>query len=445
LKKKLLRSIEKLHLPKFLFFISLFTITILYGFFAFPLEWFPFQLINNAVIFINEKTTLPYGVYETEYTSTIPIYDKDKAYKSLSLVTAIAANDLISAKIINMEGEVVHEWLIDWFDLWPYPTHIPEDYPYLPKERPGTVIDGAVLLENGDLIFNFSNLGMMKLDICGNIDWRLPYFTHHSIYLDEDGILWAAGNIYHEERMEEYPQFQPPVYETTIIKVSLEGEIIEEISVLDLLKKNDLIGLYFLSDKNDYAEISDDPLHLNDVKPFPSSMEEGIFHHGDIVISIRNRNTIIVFQEEELKVTQVITGGFVRQHDPDFLDGNTLSVFDNNSIAEPDYEQQSSIRIINLIEGTNTIYYTGNAENYFYSEIRGRHQWLPNGNLLVTDTNSGRAFEVDQNGNIVWEYVNFVGDGFAGYISEVSRLPVNFTEKFFNLLNSNCEANTIDG
>lgn len=417
----------------------------LYGFFAFPLKWFPYQLIYDSVFFINEKTSLPYGIYETEYTSIIPIYDEDKAYKSLSLVTGLAANDLLSAKIINMEGEVVHEWLIDWFDLWPNPTHIPKGYPDLPKERPGADIDGAVLLENGDLIFNFSYLGMVRLDICGNIVWRLPYFTHHSIYLDDDGFLWASGQIYHNGRIEEYPQLQPPIYEQTIIKVSLEGEIIEEISVLDLLQKNNLIGLYFLSDNNNYAEVSDDPLHLNDVKPFPRHIEEGVFHHGEIMISLRNRNTIIVFQEEDLKVTQVITGGFVRQHDPDFIDGNTLSVFDNNNITEPYDEQQSSVRIISLLEETNTIFYTGNAENYFFTNTRGRHQWLSNGNLLITESKRGRAFEVDQNGNIVWEYINLVDDGLVGFISEVSRLPINFTENFFNQLNSICEVSALDG
>ena len=42
----------------------------------------------------------------------------------------------------------------------------------------------------------------------------------------------------------------------------------------------------------------------------------------------------------------------------------------------------------------------------------------------------GRAFEIDRDGRIVWEYVNLVGDGYAGLMEEVQRLPERMNETY---------------
>ena len=47
------------------------------------------------------------------------------------------------------------------------------------------------------------------------------------------------------------------------------------------------------------------------------------------MISLRNVSTVLVFDPDDLKIRYSITGRFVRQHDPDFVDNNTISVFDN--------------------------------------------------------------------------------------------------------------------
>jgi hypothetical protein len=42
----------------------------------------------------------------------------------------------------------------------------------------------------------------------------------------------------------------------------------------------------------------------------------------------------------------------------------------------------------------------------FYSFIGGFVERLPNWNSLITETTTGRIFEVNQEGEIVWEYVH---------------------------------------
>jgi len=428
--------------PKHLFIISLCFFSLLYGFFAFPLKWFPYTLIQDAITYFNENfdtSQRKWYYVKTDYKTTIPLYDQNSAYNSLSLVTALDKNNQLSAKVIDMQGQMVHEWHVDWFDLWPDPTHIPKSDDAYPRSRPGTDIHGAIMLENGDLIFNYSYLGMIRLDVCGKVVWRLPYRTHHSIHLDEHGNLWVPGLYRHETPLNNFPNQKPPYEEPTIIKVSLEGEILEEISIIDLLLENELDGMLFLSSfGGNFTEVSGDPLHLNDVETFPDFMEEGVFKAGDIMMSLRNINSIIVFREENLEVVKIISGMFVRQHDPDFIDGNTISVFDNYSIAPAEFGGESRILILDFLNGENSIYYSGNELNTFFSIMAGKHEWLPNGNLLIVESTKGRAFEIDTEGNIVWEYVNLVGDGQAGYLTEVHRLPTTYTEAYFEDLTNNC-------
>ena len=42
----------------------------------------------------------------------------------------------------------------------------------------------------------------------------------------------------------------------------------------------------------------------------------------------------------------------------------------------------------------------------FFSQVRGACQRLPNGNLLVTESQRGRVFELDAEGEVVWDWRN---------------------------------------
>ncbi|MBG0788581.1 MAG: hypothetical protein H0S79_26125, partial [Anaerolineaceae bacterium] len=213
-------------LPKYLFIVSLCIISLIYGFIAYPMEWFPYSLIADATKFYNEAivgTFTPKYYAQTDYTTIVPVNNEGAAYKGLSLITSVIGEKKLSARVIDMDGQIIHEWVIDWFDLWPDATHIAKSDPLFPQTRPGTQIHGAVLLDNGDLIFNFADLGMVRLDVCGNVVWRLPYQTHHAIYRDEYDILWVPGMVYHEEALPDFPGLEPPFYEPTILKVSLDG------------------------------------------------------------------------------------------------------------------------------------------------------------------------------------------------------------------------------
>jgi predicted Rdx family selenoprotein len=74
--------------------------------------------------------------------------------------------------------------------------------------------------------------------------------------------------------------------------------------------------------------------------------------------------------------------------------------------------------------------YESTPRQPFSSLLSGSNQRLPNGNTLITESDTGRAFEVTRDGRIVWEYRNpaRAGDGnrLVAILSEVVRLDSDF-------------------
>ena len=382
----------------FIFFIlSLLFFSFCYGFASAHFKIFPFKIISTlyakTIPGFFERTGVVdpwYFAHTNRNISERIYYNKKKAYDGLNLITSVKSNKNLAVEIMDMQGNVIHAWDIDWFKIWPDAKHIYEKE--RPKEKPGTHVHGAVVLANGDLIFNFEHLGLVRLDKEGNVVWRLPYRTHHSIHVSEDGNLWVCGQINHVKPIPGLPNYEPEFIEPTILEVTIDGKIIREISVFDLLMENGYEGLLSMSTiDNKSTIVTGDTLHLNDVEPFPQSMEEGFFRHGDVMISLRNINTIIVFSLKDKKIRFISTGSFVRQHDPDFIDGSTISVFDNNNVSLAK-DAKSRIVFIKAPENTMQVYLEGGKEFPFFTNIMGKHQWLPNGNLLITESNQGRAF-----------------------------------------------------
>jgi hypothetical protein len=173
-----------------------------------------------------------------------------------------------------------------------------------------------------------------------------------------------------------------------------------------------------------------DSLHLNDVEVFPRSLEAGFFKPGDVMISLRNIHSIIVFDQLTRHIKLLRIGGFTRQHDPDFLGGNSIIIFDNNNIGPAGFGQQSRILRLDAVTNELSTLYEGSEQDPFYTHIMGKQQLLDDGHMVITDSISGRGFEVDETGTVVWEFINLVDEGIVGIVEEVERIPVSYRSIF---------------
>jgi hypothetical protein len=411
----------------------------LLGFASAEFHFFPYQIYlqaNHGYWKIKEYLSdeLPWYYQRSSRQQTTEIVNANAIQPGLSLVTGIGPNNHSQATVIDASGRVIHNWQLNWFELWPDATHLAQ-YDY--KELPGPHTHGVILMDNGDLIFSLERAGLFRIDPCGHVVWRLAKRTHHSLFLDDNGDLWVPSLEWQETETAERPGYKPPYKDFKILKVSTDGELINEWSLFDILKANHLERLMYMSTQANFdMDVSGDTLHLNDIEIFPSTMPPGIFEPGDIMLSLRNVHSVLILNKD-LTLKRLITGSFIRQHDPDFIDGNTISLFDNATHTAKTERPYS--RIIEIKADTNkeSLLYQGSKEKPFFTAIMGKHQRLLNGNILVTETVSGRAFELKGEA-IVWQYFNVLPNQRIGFIDEVQRLPTQFNKEFFEQQSALC-------
>ena len=409
-----------------------FLLAFVYGVMVVRYRLFPYaavEQVEEAVQWMVDRAPGNRSWYFQPTTRTEKAYaPRGERPDGLNLVSGMGSDNRLLLKVVDMVGELVHEWPVDWFDIWADADHLPPDA--VPKTRPGTHLPGTWLLPDGDILFNFEKQGTVRMGLCGEIRWRLPYQTHHAIHIDDDGYIWLPGLKTNLKPMPDYPAHMVPIREQTIIKVSQEGEILEDISVFDLLRDNGYRALLHMRASPLSNTISGDSLHLNDVEVFPNSMQEGFFKHGDVLISLRNINSVIVFDQVTHRIKLLKIGGFTRQHDPDFIDGNSIMLFDNNNIGPERFGQQSRILMLDASSNQLSVLYEGTKQDPFYTYILGKQQLLDNGHMLITDSMNGRAFEVNQDSEVVWEYINLVEEGVVGIVEGVTRLPASYRQLF---------------
>jgi len=162
--------------------------------------------------------------------------------------------------------------------------------------------------------------------------------------------------------------------------------------------------------------------HVNAASPIPATTghSDPRFKPGNVMISYRNLNTIVVVDRESNKIVWK-AGMTIGQHNVHMLPagvpgtGNVL-VFDNGGIP-PNANPQGAFarpnsRVLEINPLTMTIVSEYNAEKSgrpiwtFFSHFISSAQRQPNGNTLICEGANGRFFEVTPAGEIVWEYVN---------------------------------------
>lgn len=176
-------------------------------------------------------------------------------------------------------------------------------------------------------------------------------------------------------------------------------------------------------------------------------MTPGVFEAGDVMISLRNINTIVVFDPGTRRVKYLSVGAVLRQHDPDFVDGETISVFDHNNLAvwgeettpDPAGHQSRVVRLSASKPGVD-VRFSGSAQQPFFTDIMGSHQLLPNGHMLLVESIAGRVVEIDAAGRVVWEHFNVVDEGLVAVTVDAMVLPQSVDETFFRTAVAACTA-----
>ncbi len=349
-------------------------------------------------------------------------------------------------RLIKRDGSIVARWPVKFNDYFEDGSHL------LKRKRPATEWNmdthGALMTQTGSVVFNFEHGGLVKLDNCGALEWVLLEETHHSVEHAEDGGFWVPGR---RENLQttpyEFPPFRPPYDEDLILKVSSTGEVQTRISVPELFFNSELETL-LTSNGTDFRDLKvwdKEIIHLNSISELQTDFAANFlqFNPGDILLSLRTYNMLLVVDPELKIIKWYKVGPWVRQHDPEFTNRGTISVFNNNSyrggipasgdLSKP---ERSNIIEINPMTLESKIVYGDSPGQKFFTQIRGKHQITNSGNLFITEFEGGRVFEVNSTGKVTWEFINRYDNDHAAEITE-ARV---YSQTYFENVDWSCNS-----
>ena len=192
--------------------------------------------------------------------------------------------------------------------------------------------------ENGNMIANAGVGPIYKLDLCNNLNWvNSEERYHHSVEVDHDGNYWTPSFFEpYSKTMQKYRK-RTGLLDDAITKISSDGKTLYKKSIFDILIEGKII-------KYNQLYIDNDPFHLNDIQPTLKDTDH--WKKGDLFLSLRNINTIVLYRPSEDKVVKIITGPFFMQHDVDIVSDHEISIFNNNTLYTKSGPKTENINIL---------------------------------------------------------------------------------------------------
>lgn len=317
------------------------------------------------------------------------IHDAEKAFPGYNLYHSTKRR---GAFLIDMNGDVVHRWQ--------YPEGV-------------TIHTDAhleLLPERGDLLVRAKS-SIEKIDRDSRRVWSYSAETHHDFWIHTNGEIYA---MIRQSRLvpELHPEFE--TLDESIAILSPEGVERKRISLPDALLRSPWAGLLPAVSDLDRAQLFGldlaadaavleapalDILHSNHVEVFDGALAERgeIYGEGNLLVSIRNLNTILILDPSGHRVIWLWgPNNLTFQHHPSLLPNGHILLF-NNGIE--------SSEILELDPLSRRVVWRY-ADGELFSRTRGSAQRLPNGNTLITESDSGNVLEVTAQKEIVWKFAN---------------------------------------
>lgn len=178
---------------------------------------------------------------------------------------------------------------------------------------------------------------LVNRNSCGEALWSVNsrYLFHH--YLNNDG----------DHRRDAFWVLDA----TDLVRIETRnGRVLQRISISEIINANPELALFESRLKGSLQErwvygdtrfepigrshrqvenADTDPFHTNDIDAYHGE-SDGLFEHGDLLLSMRSLNLLLVVRPATRKVVWYTYGLTSRQHDPDFLTSSSIVVYDNN-------------------------------------------------------------------------------------------------------------------
>jgi hypothetical protein len=351
----------------------------------------------------------------------------DKAEKTSDGFTLYTLTEGARAALIDMRGNVVHQWRLPFRRAWPQPPHLSD-----PLDDDRIHWFHCYLYPNGDLLAIYHadgdtpyGYGLVKLDKHSKLLWVYADCVHHDVEVDEDGTIYTLTQQIASETPVGLEFLAAPYLTDSLVVLSAQGRELQKIPLVEAFANSPYAltlatgsksspGFDFSGANVDPAAPSppwggslmsldekNDPFHANSVRVLPRSWASKfpLFKPGQVLISLRNLDTVAVLDRHTRRVVWAARGIWRLQHDAEFLENGHLLVYDNCGSPR-------DTRVLEYDPLTQAVPWAYNNENSLHFRVlfRGMKQRLPNGNTLIVDPDNRRLFEVTREKELVWEH-----------------------------------------
>jgi hypothetical protein len=329
-----------------------------------------------------------YFLFFTNTELTLPDYNESRiGGHIIKSEYVIDGYNLYNGILIDMEGNQVMNWTYDYLSI------IDEDGFYYAQ-------NGYEALEFGKFYFN------------GTPVWIKDIPIHHEIYLtpsDTIVVMTKKAETYNG-RLVEFD---------VLFEFNKDGEFLTKWSTYENLKEIQSFHRELELDKPSTSELPEDHkknmsiwgaeydyYHMNSFSIVPNNYMKEVhpaFKPGNWIVSFRHGSMTFILDKDTKKVLwsgifDQVEENLEGQHLAKMYENGNIIIFDNGR-----YREWSRLVEINPVsmEIVSEI-----RMKDFFTYSQGYFQDLPNGNILITESEDGRVFEIDSELNVVWEFYN---------------------------------------
>jgi hypothetical protein len=324
------------------------------------------------------------------------------------------------AWIADRQGKTKHVWHFDpaiWADLEKVavpPGKTPKIYPFGVHLYP----DGGLLVSfQGYNTFPFA-IGLARFDRDSNLLWKRELLNHHWFSVAPDGRIYAPAlrpvdsPVAVGETRFSVSSPDGKVLQDVVMVLDADGNVLDEIPVLDALIKSGWMGLLQTQagmtgqkpDDEHFVLATSDPTHLNAVEVVDAQLaaRHPRLAEGDLLVSMRHTNAIGIIDVRTRLFKWMSAGATVQQHSPRDNRGGP-AVSGGSQLVLIDLETQ----LPKVVFPRSSVSLPGE----FYTSTCGhidlaRTSGGDSGRALVTLYGGQKLWEISlESGEVLWEYI----------------------------------------
>jgi hypothetical protein len=313
------------------------------------------------------------------------------------------------AYVIDLDGNVIHQWRLNAESLPPGPDA--HNNPLFPD-----AVWRAFLQPNGDVIALYCGSdpwgrayvakGIFRVDKDSKLLWSHRDYNHHDVQILPGGNLLTFAEKMEYRAYPDAPSLHPPYTTDFLVTLNGRGEEIGRVSIMDMLDRSHLRKfIQALGTEALPVLRNGDLLHPNTITPVTAAAaaRNPAFREGEYLLSFRNYDMLAVADLAKKRIVWASYGPWHGQHGPVFLSDGSLMMFDNQGNIGS-YGGLSGVLDVDTATGEILWEYGDEYKDSVNSLLNSSVDPLPNGNVLVTETMTGRIFEVSHDKQIVWDY-----------------------------------------